>query len=141
MAELESYWLPFTPNRSFKKDPQLLVRADGMYFWNQQGERLLDACSGLFCCALGHGRREILDAIATQYQTLDFAPSFRYSHPGGFELARALAEIAPADLDRVFFVNSGSEAVDTALKLALLYHRVRGEGERQRPHLSSACAP
>jgi beta-alanine--pyruvate transaminase len=132
MAELESYWLPFTPNRSFKKDPQLLVRADGMYFWNQRGERLIDACSGLFCCALGHGRREILDAIAQQYRTLDFAPSFRYSHPGGFELARALAEIAPADLDRVFFVNSGSEAVDTALKLALLYHRLRGEGERQR---------
>jgi beta-alanine--pyruvate transaminase len=132
MAELESYWLPFTPNRSFKKDPHLLVRAEGMYFWNQQGERLVDACSGLFCCALGHGRREILDAIATQYQTLDFGPPFRYSHPGGFELARTLAEIAPADLDRVFFVNSGSEAVDTALKLALLYHRVRGEGERQR---------
>jgi beta-alanine--pyruvate transaminase len=132
MAELESYWLPFTPNRSFKKDPRLLVRAEGMYFWNQQGERLIDACSGLFCCALGHGRREILDAIAMQYQTLDFGPPFRYSHPGGFELARALAEIAPADLDRVFFVNSGSEAVDTAIKLALLYHRVRGEGERQR---------
>jgi beta-alanine--pyruvate transaminase len=132
MAELESYWLPFTPNRSFKKDPHLLVRAEGMYFWNQRGERLLDACSGLFCCALGHGRREILDAIAMQYRTLDFGPPFRYSHPGGFELARALEEITPADLDRVFFVNSGSEAVDTALKLALLYYRVRGEGERQR---------
>jgi beta-alanine--pyruvate transaminase len=132
MTDLEHYWLPFTPNRSFKKEPQLLVRAEGMYFWNQQGERLLDACSGLFCCALGHGRREILDAITAQYQVLDFGPPFRYSHPGAFELAGALAEITPGDLDRVFFVNSGSEAVDTALKIALLYHRVRGEGQRQR---------
>jgi len=132
MADLERYWLPFTPNRSFKKEPQILVRAEGMYFWNQRGERLLDACSGLFCCALGHGRREILDAITAQYQTLDFAPPFRYAHPGGFELADALADITPGDLDRVFFVNSGSEAVDTALKIALLYHRVRGEGQRQR---------
>jgi len=132
MTDLEHYWLPFTPNRSFKKEPQLLVRAEGMYFWNQQGEQLLDACSGLFCCALGHGRREILDAITAQYRTLDFSPPFRYSHPGGFELADLLAEIAPGDLDRVFFVNSGSEAIDTALKIALLYHRVRGEGQRQR---------
>ena len=85
MTGLERQWLPFTPNRSFKKDPQLLVRAEGMYFWNQQGEQLLDACSGLFCCALGHGRREILDAIAEQYRTLDFSPPFRYSHPGGFD--------------------------------------------------------
>ncbi len=82
MVDLERYWLPFTPNRSFKKEPRLLVRAKGMYFWNQQGERLLDACSGLFCCALGHGRPEILDAITAQYQTLDFGPPFRYSHPG-----------------------------------------------------------
>jgi beta-alanine--pyruvate transaminase len=132
MTGLERHWLPFTPNRSFKKEPQLLVRAEGMYFWNQQGEQLLDACSGLFCCALGHGRREILDAITAQYRTLDFSPPFRYSHPGGFELADLLAEITPGDLDRVFFVNSGSEAVDTALKIALLYHRVRGEGQRQR---------
>ena len=132
MTDLEHYWLPFTPNRSFKKEPQLLVRAEGMYFWNEQGEQLLDACSGLFCCALGHGRREILDAITAQYRTLDFSPPFRYSHPGGFELADLLAEITPGDLDRVFFVNSGSEAIDTALKIALLYHRVRGEGQRQR---------
>jgi beta-alanine--pyruvate transaminase len=132
MADLEHYWLPFTPNRSFKKQPQLLIRAEGMYFWNQQGERLLDACSGLFCCSLGHGRREILEAIIAQYQTLDFVPPFRYSHPGGFELARRLAEMTPADLDRVFFTNSGSEAVDTALKVALLYHRALGHGQRQR---------
>ncbi len=132
MTDLENFWLPFTSNRSFRKEPQLLVRAEGMYFWNDRGERLLDACSGLFCCALGHGRREILDALTEQYRRLDFAPPFRYSHPGGFELARVLAEITPGDLDRVFFVNSGSEAVDTALKLALLYHRVRGESQRQR---------
>lgn len=132
MAGVDHHWLPFTSNRSFKREPQLLVRADGMYFWNQRGERLLDACSGLFCCALGHGRREILGAITEQYQTLDFGPPFRYSHRGGFELADALAEMAPGDLHRVFFVNSGSEAVDTALKIALLYHRIRGEGQRQR---------
>ena len=132
MAEFEHYWLPFTPNRSFKKEPLVLSRAEGLYFWNEAGERLLDACAGLFCCALGHGRREILDAITAQYRELDFGPSFRYAHRGGFELASALAEITPGDLDRFFFVNSGSEAVDTALKIALLYHRVRGEGQRQR---------
>lgn len=132
MGDLEHYWLPFTPNRGFKKEPMLLARAEGLYFWNDAGERLLDGCSGLFCCALGHGRREILDAITAQYSELDFGPSFRYAHRGGFELASALAEVTPGDLDRFFFVNSGSEAVDTALKIALLYHRVRGEGQRQR---------
>ncbi len=126
------YWVPFTPNRSFKKDPRLLVRAQGMYFWNARGERLLDACSGLFCCALGHGRPEILDAVSRQYRELDFAPPFQYSHPDAFELAGMLARVTPADLDHLFFVNSGSEAVDTAMKIALLYHRSRGEAERQR---------
>ena len=132
MSDLEHYWLPFTPNRSFRKEPMLLARAEGLYFWNDAGERLLDACSGLFCSALGHGRPEILDAISAQYRELDFGPSFRYAHHGGFDLAAALAEITPGDLNRFFLVNSGSEAVDTALKIALLYHRVRGEGQRQR---------
>jgi beta-alanine--pyruvate transaminase len=132
MANLDSYWLPFTPNRLFKKDPRLLVRAEGMYFWNDRGDRLLDGCSGLFCCALGHGRPEIIDAVSRQYQTLDFGTPFQYSHPGAFELAGMLAEITPGDLNRVFFANSGSEAVDTAMKIALLYHRAGGEGQRQR---------
>jgi beta-alanine--pyruvate transaminase len=131
-VDLEHNWLPFTPNRAFKKEPLLLARAEGMYFWNEQGERLLDACSGLFCCALGHGRPEILEAITAQYRKLDFGPTFRYAHPGAFELSATLAALLPGDLDRVFLVNSGSEAVDTALKVALLYHRVRGEGQRQR---------
>jgi beta-alanine--pyruvate transaminase len=103
-----------------------------MYFWNDRGERLLDGCSGLFCCALGHGRREILDAISSQYGKLDFGTPFQYSHPGAFELAGMLADITPGDLNRFFFANSGSEAVDTAMKIALLYHRSRGEGQRQR---------
>ena len=132
MEELTSYWLPFTPNRLFKKEPRLLTRAEGLYFWNAQGERLLDGCSGLFCCALGHGRHEILDAISRQYRELDFGPPFQFSHPPAFELASMLAEITPADLDRVFFTNSGSEAVDTAMKIALLYHRSGGDGQRRR---------
>jgi beta-alanine--pyruvate transaminase len=132
MANLDHYWLPFTPNRLFKQAPRLLVRAEGMYFWTDRGEELIDGCSGLFCCALGHGRPEILDAMTRQYQALDFGPPFQYSHPGAFELAAMLAEITPGDLNRVFLVNSGSEAVDTAMKIALLYHRARGDGERQR---------
>ena len=130
--DLERFWLPFTPNRSFREAPQLLVRAQGMHYWNEQGEQLLDACSGLFCSSLGHGRPEILEAISAQYQRLDFAPPFRYAQPAAFELASALAEITPGSLERIFFVGSGSESVDTALKIALLYHRVRGEGQRQR---------
>ena len=132
MANLDHYWLPFTPNRIFKKDPRLLVRAEGMYFWNDHGDQLLDGVSGLFCCALGHGRREILDAMSRQYGTLDFGTPFQYSHPGAFELAGMLADVTPGDLNRFFFTDSGSEAVDTAMKIALLYHRVRGEGQRQR---------
>jgi beta-alanine--pyruvate transaminase len=132
MTDLESYWLPFTSNRLFKKEPRLLVRAEGMYFWDAAGARLLDGCSGLFCCALGHGRPEIGEAVARQYGQLDFSPPFQYGHPGAFELAAMLAEVTPGDLNRFFFVNSGSESVDTAMKISLLYHRSRGEGQRQR---------
>lgn len=131
-VDLSHYWLPFTPNRAFKRDPRLLVRAEGLYYENDRGERLLDACSGLFCCALGHGRPEIADAIARQSRTLDYAPAFQYATPAAFELAARVAAKTPGDLDHVFFVNSGSEAVETAMKIALLYHRVRGEGSRQR---------
>ena len=132
MSNPDHYWLPFTPNRSFQKQPQILVRAEGMTYWNEQGDTLLDACSGLFCCALGHGRPEILEAISNQYRRIDFSPPFRYAHPGAFELAGVLADALPGNLDRIFFVNSGSEAVDTALKIALLYHQRNGEPLRQR---------
>jgi len=132
MDKESPYWLPFTPNRSFKQAPRMLTRAEGMTFWDDAGNSLLDGCSGLFCCPLGHGRPEILDAITRQYRELDFGPPFQYSHPGAFELAERVAELTPADLKRVFFVNSGSEAVDTAMKIALAYHRSRGEGQRTR---------
>jgi beta-alanine--pyruvate transaminase len=132
MDQTAPYWLPFTPNRTFKQAPRLLLRAEGMYFWNRAGERLLDGCSGLFCCALGHGRPEIIEAMVSQYAELDFGPAFQYSHPGAFELSGMLADITPADLNRIFFVNSGSEAVDTAMKIALLWHRSRGQAQRQR---------
>jgi beta-alanine--pyruvate transaminase len=132
LRDLESYWIPFTSNRRFKKEPRLLARAEGLYFWNSDGERLLDGCSGLFCCALGHGRREIGEAIARQYGELDYGPAFQYSHPGAFELASMLGAVTPGDLNHFFFTSSGSESVDTAMKIALLYHRSRGEGQRQR---------
>ena len=132
MKKRTSYWVPFTPNRSFNQKPRLLVRAEGMYFWNAQGDQLLDGCSGLFCCALGHGRPEIIEAMSRQYAELDFSPPFQYSHPRALELSDMLARITPTNLDRIFFVNSGSEAVETAMKIALLYHHSRGQAQRQR---------
>jgi beta-alanine--pyruvate transaminase len=132
MPSRDHYWLPFTPNRSFAKQPQILVRAEGLRYWNEQGDELLDGCSGLFCSALGHARPEIGEAMAAQYRQLDFSPPFRFAQPAAFELAADLAQALPGDLDRIFFVNSGSEAVDTALKIALRYHHARGDGERQR---------
>ena len=132
MTNRDHYWLPFTPNRSFEKQPQILVRAEGMHYWNEQGDQLLDACSGLFCCALGHARPEILTALQEQYLKLDYSPPFRYAQPAAYELASVLAEMIPGNLDRIFFANSGSESVETALKMALLYHKARGEEKRQR---------
>ncbi len=121
------FWLPFTENRAFLETPRVLVRAEGLYFHDADGNRLIDACSGLFCSPLGHGRAEIGEAIAAQHARLDYAPPFRYAHPGAFELAASVARSLPGDLDHVFFCNSGSEAVDTAIKIALAYHRARGE--------------
>ena len=129
---LAHQWLPFTANRSFMARPRLLARAEGLHFWNHQGDRLLDGCSGLFCCALGHARPEIAAAVAQQMQTLDYAPPFQFANPRGFELARLVAQITPGDLNQIFFVNSGSEAVDTAMKIALAYHAANGEPQRQR---------
>ena len=129
---LENYWMPFTANRSFKQNPKLFVRAEGMYYWNHQGERVLDGSSGLFCVAAGHGRREIADAVARQFTEIDYSPPFQFGHPGAFELSRRLAAILPDDLNYIFYGNSGSEAIDSALKISLAYHRARGEGQRMR---------
>ncbi len=129
---LENFWMPFTANRDFKENPRLIVRAEGMHYWNHHGDKLLDGSSGLFCVAAGHARREIADAVARQFMELDYGPPFQFSHPAPFELSRRLAALLPDDLNHVFFANSGSEAVDTALKIALAYHRARGEGQRMR---------
>jgi beta-alanine--pyruvate transaminase len=127
---LGNLWIPFTPNRAFKRDPALFVRAEGLYYWTDAGRKVLDGCSGLFCVPLGHGRAEIADAVADQLRELDYAGGFLRGHAKAFELARRVAELTPSGLDRVFFTNSGSEAVDTAMKIALAYHRARGEGQR-----------
>jgi len=127
---LDEYWMPFTPNREFKQDPKMVVRADGMYLWNDRGERLIDAASGLFCVNAGHCRPEIAQAVGAQLRELDFIAPFTRGHPKQFELATRLAAITPGDLNRIFFVNSGSEAIDSAMKVALAYHRARGEASR-----------
>ncbi|MCZ6743556.1 MAG: aminotransferase class III-fold pyridoxal phosphate-dependent enzyme [Alphaproteobacteria bacterium] len=124
--------MPFTANRDFKADPRLVVRAEGVHYWNHRGERILDGSSGLFCSAAGHGRPEIAEAVAKQLLEMDFAAPFQMGHPAAFEVARRVAALTPGDLNHVFFVNSGSEAVDTALKIALAYASARGEGRRQR---------
>ena len=130
--ELEPYWLPFTPNRSFKKRPRLFSGAKDMHYVTPEGRKVIDATSGLFCVNAGHGRETIVKAIQHAAATLDFAPPFQYAHPGVFELSSRLTLLAPGDLDYCLFANSGSEAVDTALKVALAYHRNRGEGQRTR---------
>jgi beta-alanine--pyruvate transaminase len=124
--------MPFTANRQFKAQPRLLSRAEGMHYFTPEGRKVLDGVAGLWCVNAGHGRREITEAVTRQLDTMEYAPPFQMGHPLAFELAERLAKIAPAGLDRIFFTNSGSEAVDTALKIALAYHRVRGEGTRTR---------
>jgi len=131
-AALEAFWMPFTANRQFKAAPRLLARAQGMHYWTPDGRQILDGAAGLWCVNAGHGRREITEAVATQIATMDYAPPFQMGHPLAFELANALVEIAPEGMDHVFFTNSGSESVDTALKIALAWHRVRGEASRTR---------
>ena len=130
--DLSAFWMPFTANRQYKDAPRLLVEASGMYYRTVDGDSVLDGTAGLWCCNLGHAREEITEAVARQLATLDFAPTFQMGHPLPFRLAAALAEFAPPGLDRIFFTNSGSESVDTALKMALAYHRARGDGQRVR---------
>ncbi len=130
--DLDSFWLPFTPNRAFKRAPRLLARAKDMHYFTPDGRAVLDGTAGLWCTNAGHNRDPIVAAIQQEAGELDYAPPFQFAHPKSFELASRIAALAPADLDRVFFCNSGSEAVDTALKIALAYHQVRGEGARTR---------
>ena len=131
-SDLSAYWMPFTANRQFKADPRIFVGAEGMYYTTSDGRKVLDGTAGLWCVNAGHGRAEIAQAVERQLLTLDYSPAFQMGHPGAFELAARVARMAPEGLDRVFFGNSGSEAVDTALKIALAYHRARGEGQRTR---------
>jgi len=132
LNDLESYWMPFTANRDFKKDPRMVVSADGMYYKSETGKDILDSAAGLWCVNAGHNRPEITAAISQQASTLDYAPSFQYGHPKAFELASRVADLFPKGLDHVFFTNSGSEAVDSTLKIALAYHRARGKGTKTR---------
>jgi beta-alanine--pyruvate transaminase len=131
-TDLDAFWMPFTANRQFKGQPRLLARAEGMHYWTPEGREVLDGVAGLWCVNAGHGRREITEAVTKQLGAMDFAPTFQMGHPIGFELANRLAAIAPPGMDRVFFTNSGSESVDTALKIAIAYHRARGQGQRTR---------
>jgi beta-alanine--pyruvate transaminase len=124
--------MPFTANRQFKGKPRMLARASGMYYETPEGRRVLDGTAGLWCVNAGHGRKQITRAVAEQLEIMDYAPPFQMGHPGAFELANAVVRIAPSGLDHVFFTNSGSESVDTALKIALAYHRVKGDAARVR---------
>ena len=130
--DLDAFWMPFTDNRHFKASPRLLASAKGMYYQTPEGRQVLDGTAGLWCVNAGHSRDTIVEAIREQAGHLDFAPTFQLGHPLAFKLAARVGAIMPADLDRIFFANSGSEAVDTALKIALAYHRVRGQGTRTR---------
>ncbi|MFP5405063.1 MAG: aspartate aminotransferase family protein [Gammaproteobacteria bacterium] len=130
--DMSHWWMPFTANRQFKSKPRLVASAKGVFYRTPEGREILDATSGLWCVNAGHGREEIAEAVGQQLRELDFAPGFQFGHPKAFEFANRLIEIAPEGFDKVFFVNSGSEAVDTALKMALAYHRARGEGQRTR---------
>jgi beta-alanine--pyruvate transaminase len=130
--EQSAYFMPYTANRDFKKAPRLLERAEGMYYWTPEGRKILDGTSGLWCVNAGHCRPKIAEAIAAQAKKMDFAPSFQMGHPIAFEFADRLAAIAPKGLGHVFYTNSGSESADTALKVALAYHRARGDAGRFR---------
>jgi beta-alanine--pyruvate transaminase len=129
---LEALWLPFTANRQFKAEPRVIARGAGMYYYDPQGRELLDGLAGLWCSLAGHGRKEISAAVAAQLHELDFAPTFQFAHPKAVELAGRLTALVPKNLDHVFFCNSGSEAADTALKIALAYWRAKGQAQRTR---------
>jgi beta-alanine--pyruvate transaminase len=129
---LAAYWMPFTANRDFKANPRMIESADGLYYRTTDGREVFDGSSGLWCCALGHNHPKVVEAIREQAGKLDYASPFQFGHPAAFDLANMLADDMPDDLNHVFFTNSGSESVDTALKIATAYHRLRGEGTRTR---------
>jgi beta-alanine--pyruvate transaminase len=128
---LDEWWMPFTANRHFKAAPRLLAKAEGMYYWTPEGREILDGTAGLWCVNAGHCRKPIVEAVQKQAATMDYGPPFNVGHPIGFEAATAVAAVAPAGMKRVFFTNSGSEAADTAMKMAIAYHRARGESGRR----------
>lgn len=130
--DLESFWLPFTSNRAFKKKPRMVSKAEGMYYWTPEGRQILDGVAGLWCCNAGHNHPKIQEAIKAQAGEMDFAPHFNFAHPAAFEAASRLCRDTPEGINHVFFTNSGSESVDTALKIALAYHRERGDSARTK---------
>jgi beta-alanine--pyruvate transaminase len=129
---LEHHWMPFTPNREFKENPRFVVKSKGVEMWDHEGTRILDGSSGLFCVAAGHGRTEIAEAVHQALLNNDYCAPFNLAQPTSFELARMVTALTPEDINHVFFANSGSEAIDTSLKIAMAYHRARGEGQRTR---------
>ena len=132
LPNLEAYWMPYTGNRYFKKNPRMFKEASGMFYTTNTDQQVLDGASGLWCCNAGHCHPTIVEAVQKQAETLDYATAFQLGHPTIFEMADKLVNMAPDGITHVFFSNSGSEAVDTALKMALAYHRARGEGHRTR---------
>lgn len=131
-AQLDAHWMPFTGNRDFKKDPRLIVSAEGSYYTSADGRRVFDGLSGLWTCGAGHAHPKIAEAVAEQVRTLDYSPGFQFGHPKSFELAHRVSELTPEGLDRVFFTGSGSESVETALKIARAYWRKMGQGTKTR---------
>lgn len=130
--DLEAFWMPFTANRAFKRAPKMIAGAKDMHYFTTDGRKIIDAASGMWCSNAGHGRDQISAAIAAQAEELDFSPPFQFGQPKAFELASRIADLAPAGLDHVFFCNSGSEAADTALKIAMAWQQIRGQGSRTR---------
>jgi len=131
-AWLDAHWMPFTGNREFKANPRMIVSAEGSYYTDSDGKKIFDGLSGLWCCGLGHARREIVEAVGKQVGTLDYSPAFQYGHPLSFALANKIKELTPAGLDHVFFTGSGSESADTSLKMARAYWRTKGQGTKTR---------
>ena len=129
---LEAHWMPFTANRDFKKNPRMVVKSEGMYMWDYKGGQIVDGSSALFCTPAGHARREIAEAVYNQMLNNDYTPHFQLGHPGSFELAERVCRLLPDDFNHVFFTNSGSESVDTAIKVILAYQRARGQAQRNR---------
>ena len=129
---LEAHWMPFTANRDFKSNPRMVVKSEGMYMWDYKGGQVIDGSSALFCTPAGHARREIAEAVYNQMLNNDYTPHFQLGHPGSFELAERVCRLLPDDFNHVFFTNSGSESVDTAIKIILAYQRARGQAQRNR---------